>query len=289
MGLGGRAEGVGVGDAELEGAVGHPGEDVAGALFEVFAGGDVVLERGPRDVEGAHGGEADEVEGRNGAGGSAEEDKGAAGAEAAQGGFKGGFTYGVVDDRDAVAGGDLADAGDDVFGGVEDDIVGTGGAGQGGFFVGGDGGDDVRAQAFRELDEQEAGAARPRMDEEFVSELGDEGGVQEVVRGHSLKDRGGSLLRGEGVGDLDEAGSGRESERGVGAGDAAPGDAVSGVELGDVRGYGDDGAGGFLAQDVGESCGVAAFAEVGVDEVNAGGFDADEGLARAGGGVGEGF
>ncbi len=33
--------------------------------------------------------------------------------------------------------------------------------------------------------------------------------------------------------------------------------------------------------------GVAAFAEVGVDEVDAGGFDADEGFARARGGCGK--
>jgi hypothetical protein len=45
MGLCGVGERVGVGDAQLERAVGDPGEDVAGALLEVFAGGDVVLER----------------------------------------------------------------------------------------------------------------------------------------------------------------------------------------------------------------------------------------------------
>ena len=70
---------------------------------------------------------------------------------------------------------------------------------------------------------------------------------------------------------------------GVGSGDAAPGDAIAGLDGGDVGGDGDDGAGGFLPEGVGELGGVAAFAEVGVDEVDAGGFDADEGFAGAGG------
>ena len=68
---------------------------------------------------------------------------------------------------------------------------------------------------------------------------------------------------------------------GVRAGDEAPGYAVAGFEGGDVGGDGDDGAGGFLAEGVGEFGRVAAFAEVGVDEVDAGGFDADESFAGA--------
>ncbi len=43
----------------------------------------------------------------------------------------------------------------------------------------------------------------------------------------------------------------------------------------------------LLAERVGERGGIAALAEVDVDEVDAGGFDADEGLAGAGGGRGE--
>ena len=56
---------------------------------------------------------------------------------------------------------------------------------------------------------------------------------------------------------------------------------ITGFEDGDIRGDSDDGAGGLLPEGEGELRGVAAFAEVGVDEVDAGGFDADEGFARA--------
>jgi len=66
----------------------------------------------------------------------------------------------------------------------------------------------------------------------------------------------------------------------------APGDAVAGLDGGDVRGNGDDGAGGFLSGDEGQFGGVAPFAEVDVDEVDAGGFDLDEGLTGAGSGLG---
>ena len=70
--------------------------------FEVFAGGDVVLERGAGDVERAEGGEPDEVEGRDGAAGAAEEDEGSAGAEDFEGLVEGGFADGVVDDVEAL-------------------------------------------------------------------------------------------------------------------------------------------------------------------------------------------
>ena len=89
------------------------------------------------------------------------------------------------------------------------------------------------------------------------------------------------------VGDGDEAVGGGDGELGVGAGDDAPGDAIAGLEGGDVGSDGDDDACGLLAEGVGEFGGVAAFAEVGVDEVDAGGFDADEGFAGAGGWSGE--
>ena len=78
-----------------------------------------------------------------------------------------------------------------------------------------------------------------------------------------------------------------DGELRVGSGDETPGYAVAWFDGGDVGGDSDDDAGGFLAEGVGEFGGVAAFAEVGVDEVDAGGFDADEGFAGAGGWGGE--
>ena len=107
VGVGGVGEWVDVFEAELEGAAGYAVEDVFGAGFEVGGGGDVVLHGGAGDVERAHGGEADEVEGWDGSAGSAEEDHEAAGAEALEGLLEGGFADGVVDDGKAAAGGEL--------------------------------------------------------------------------------------------------------------------------------------------------------------------------------------
>ena len=232
MGLGGVGEAVGLVDAELESALGDAVEDFGGAGFEVRAGGDVVLEGGAGDVERAHGREADEVEGRDGAGGCAEEDEGAAGLERGEGGFKGGLADGVVDDGDALAAGEVFDLGGEVGLGVEDGFVGAGFAGELGFFGGGDGGKDAGSEGFGHLGEEEAGAARAGVDENRVVGLDGVGGVGEVVGGHALEEGGGGLFGGEGVGDGDEAIDGGGGELGVGAGDAAPGDAVSGTQVG---------------------------------------------------------
>jgi len=105
VGLCGVGEGVDVLDAELEGAVGDCVEDSFGAGFEFGAGGDVVPECGASDEEGAHGGEADEVEGRYGSAGSAKESEEASGAKALERLLEGGFADGVVDDWKALAAG----------------------------------------------------------------------------------------------------------------------------------------------------------------------------------------
>ena len=82
----------------------------------------------------------------------------------------------------------------EVFVGVEDDLVGTGGAGEGGFFFGGDGGEDAGSEGFGHLDEEEAGAACSGVDEDFVAALDGVGGVGEVVGGDALGEGCGGLL-----------------------------------------------------------------------------------------------
>src|ERR1700733_10668449 len=63
VGVGGIDERIAVFKAELESAVGYCVEHIGGTGFEVGPGGDVVLQRRTSDVERAHGGEADGVEG----------------------------------------------------------------------------------------------------------------------------------------------------------------------------------------------------------------------------------
>jgi hypothetical protein len=287
VGLCGVCEGVGVGHTDVKSAIGDPAEDVAGSLLEISAEMDVVLESGAGNVEGAHGGEADEIEGRDGAGGSAEEDERAAGAKTLERLLNGGLADGVVDDGEAFTAGDFMDAANEVFTGVEDDVVGSGLAGECGFLFCRHGGDHVDAETLGDLDEEKTCSAGAGVDKYLVAELGDEGGEEQVVGGHALEERGGSLLGGDIVRNVEQAVCGGYGVGGVGSGDAAPGDAIAGGKVGDVRGDGDDGARGFLTQGVGQFGGVAAFAEVGVNEVDAGGFDGNEGFAGSGGWIRE--
>ena len=238
------------------------------------------------DVERAHGGEANEVEGWNGSAGAAEEDDDAARAQTLERLLEGGLANGVVDCHETTAFGEGFDFGGEVFVGVEDDLVGPGGAGESGLFFGGDGGEDAGSASPGHLDEKTAGAAGSGVDEDLVAGLDGIGGVAEVMGGHALKESGRGLLGGDPVGDGDEAVGGGDGKLRVGSGDGAPGDAVSGFDGGDIVGDGDDGACGLLPEGVWKLGGVTAFAEVGVDEVDAGGFDSDERFAgtRSGGG-----
>ena len=91
MGVGGVGKWVDVFDAQLEGAAGDAVEDVFGAGFEIGGRGDVVLHGWARDVEGTHGREADEIEGRDCSARAAEEDHEATGAEALERLLEGGL------------------------------------------------------------------------------------------------------------------------------------------------------------------------------------------------------
>ncbi len=245
-------------------------------------GGDVVLEGGAGDVERAHRGKLDEIEGWHSSAGAAEEDHRAAGAEDFEGLVEGGLAYGVVDGVEAWTVGDFFYFGGKVFLCVEDDLVGTGVAGERCLLLGRDGGEDAGAERLRHLNKKETGAAGPGVDEDFIARPYGVGGVGEVVGGHALQDGGRSLLGGDALWNRDKAGGRGHCELGVGAGDAAPCDAITCFDDGDVGAEGDDGACGLLTQDVGEVSGIAAFAEVRVDEIDAGGFDADEGFAGTG-------
>ncbi len=70
--------------------------------------------------------------------------------------------------------------------------------------------------------------------------------------GHALEDRCGCLLEADAIGDGYETVCRSYGQLGVGAGDEAPGYAVTGFEGGDIGGDGDDDAGGFLTEGVGE-------------------------------------
>ncbi len=106
----------------------------------------------------------------------------------------------------------------EVFFGVEDDLVGACGTGEGGFFFGGDGGEDASAEGLGHLDEEEAGAACSGVDENFVAGLHWIGRVQEVVGGQALKDGRCGLMEADVVWDGNETGGWCYGELRVGPG-----------------------------------------------------------------------
>jgi hypothetical protein len=69
--------------------------------------------------------------------------------------------------------------------------------------------------------------------------------------------------------------------------DAAPGDLLSGANEGDTIANRFDDAGGLLAESIRQGRGISAFAEIDVDEIDAGGLNADECLTWAGCGPGD--
>ena len=170
----------------------------------------------------------------------------------------------------------------EVFASVEDYFVSSGRACEGSLLFGRDGREDARAERLGHLDEEQSGAACAGVDENLVATLDGIGGVGEVVGSDALSEGCGGLLRSDALGDGDEATGGSDGKLSVGAGDTAPGDVITGLEGSDIGRDGDDGAGGFLPEGVRKMGGVAAFAEVGVDEVDAGSFNANEGFAGAG-------
>ena len=68
---------------------------------------------------------------------------------------------------------------------------------------------------------------------------------------------------------------------GIGASNAAPGDVIAGFKSDDVRRDGNNCTGGLLPEGIGKFRRVTALTEVGIDEVDAGGLDADQSFAGA--------
>src|SRR5277367_204563 len=108
--------------ADLERACIDGGEDGLRTGDEVFAGEDVMLQRGTRDEERALGGQLDEIEGWDCSAGTSEENHRAAQTEDVQRLLEGGLADGIIDDVDAAAICEALGFGFEVGLRVEDDV-----------------------------------------------------------------------------------------------------------------------------------------------------------------------
>ena len=158
MGFGGIFEGMLFADPHIERAILKPAHDLVRALEVFLAGLRVVVEGGPREINRAFLRQQQGIDGGHRAAGIAEKDHVTARFEAVDALFPRGFGNGIVRDFDALPVREPLDFGFKIPFRVEDDVVCTRAACEGGFFFGGCRADDPCAAHFRHLDEQEANA-----------------------------------------------------------------------------------------------------------------------------------
>ena len=285
MGFGGVLQRESLRDAEGEFAVCDPAQNIARAPFEVFPGDGVVEQRGARQVERL-GVEGERSDWRHDAAGLAVHDEVAANGKAGHRALVGRCADGVVGDLAARAVGDAHDGFVEIVLCVEDNVVCAGVSRKLRLFLRGDSRDDRRAAHLGHLDEQQADAARARVDKSRI--VGAEGicGVGEIVRGHALEHRRRALLCRNAVRQDDEAVGGDDDALGVGLGRAGIGDDIADGRGGDAGADLNDGARALAAEDGWQCAGaVEAGAAVHIHIVDAGCGELDDGLAVTGGGV----
>ena len=96
--------------------------------------------------------------------------------------------HGIQDHLDALSTGGLADLLCKVLLGVENSLVCSGLLGHLSLGFGGDGGEDVDAQAFQQLDQQQAHPARSGVDQHLVAGVEPGDAKDQEVGGHPLKE-----------------------------------------------------------------------------------------------------
>ena len=102
----------------------------------------------------------------------------------------------------------------------------------------------------------------------------------EVMRGHSLQHGGGRALQAQALGNLDQLRGGNQRVLGIAADHAGGRDRIAGGKSGDARAQLLHCARGLAARNQGQRGLVDALAEVDLDEVDAGGLNADQHLSR---------
>ena len=222
-----------------------------------------------------------DVVGRHGPAGLAVEDEHPRGAQRGQAAVERRPRDAVVDDRGALAAGELAHALGEAV--VADRLVGARPARELGLLGGRGGRDHAPAPLLDHLGQQQPDAAGRGVDEHVVALLHRVGRDAQVVRGHALQQRGGRHLGADPVGHLHRGGRVDDDALGVAARRRGPGDPVALGEPLDALPHRHDRAGALGAGDERRVVGIgaAALALVDVAEVDARGRERDEDLAGA--------
>ncbi len=201
--------------------------------------------------------------------------------------MEGGLAHAVVYHPHAVASGGFLDLFGEVLLGVVDHVVRPGLPGQLRLLVCGDGGEDVAAQVFDHLGQDQPHPAGAGVNDNRVALLDRISGVAQVVGGHSLEHGGGPGLGIDPGGPLDQAPGGDQRLLGIGPVDTAIDHLVADCDLGDALPDRLDHAGALHADGAGQGrAGVDSGAAVNVGEIDPGGLNLNHRFAAAGGRVG---
>ena len=142
--------------------------------------------------------------------------------------------------------------------------------------------DDGGAQSLRPLAQDEADAARCRMDEDRVARLHLEGAAQQILGGEALQHHGGAHLVGDIFGQLDQKLRVDQPLFRIAAGHGRIGHAVADLERIDALADGDHLARALVAGREGKLGGIGALAKIDLDEIQTNGVMADLDLAAPG-------
>ncbi len=158
------------------------------------------------------------------------------------------------------------------------------GLGEVGLLLRADGADHVGAEIIRPLAQDEADAARRRMDQHVHAFAHLEGAVQQILDRHALEHHAGGLLIVDRVRQLDGAIRRQVAFGRIGAERHHIADAVAHLEVGDARPQRQNLSGAFVAGDERQSerRGIEPAAKIRVDEIDAAGMVLDAHLALAG-------
>ena len=146
-----------------------------------------------------------------------------------------GFAHAVVHGMYALAVGGLLNLFGKVLLGVENHMVSASTLGELSFFLCGNGGEHIAAQAFNHLSQEKSHSAGSGMNNDSVSLLDRVGGVAEIVGGHSLEDRTSTGFGVYATGPNHQAPGRHNCQLGIGAGSGAVGDFVAHFDFGHAR------------------------------------------------------
>ena len=273
-------ERVALADADLNRSAGHDVEEGLRGLHEIAARGDVGGERGPGQEQASLCGEHAEIDPFHLSRRVAVAHHEAARCQTVEAGVEGVTAGPVIDHVGHRALGHAFDVLRELVG-SDQNVVRAMCYGELLLFFGRDNADDVGAEVFGPLTENEPDAAGGGMNDDHVTIAHAVGAMEQILRRHALQHHRRRLIGFDRVRQDDDPIGGHVATLGVGSKDAAVGDTVTRLDVDHAAADRLDQTGTFHADDRRETrIFVEAGPEINVDEVYPDGKMADQEFAR---------